>query len=203
MSHPTHKTRSSDSSLYMEVCTLCGANDGRGTKTRLDKPCPRAEEVAAYNRTDWPGSESFNPPGLSKAALGARTGRFDSSKPNQGNTPQSDTGNRLLNKILPTPPKAATEIVPGKKYLLVIKPGRITQEAHEQLCNSAPVFEEYFKARGIDMTFLVSEFDTTELYELEPAPKQLNADGDTRTDEEIQAAIDKRSGEHYDRVSGK
>jgi 8-oxo-dGTP diphosphatase len=42
MSHPSHKTRLSDSSLYMEVCTACGANDGRGTSTRLDKPCPDA-----------------------------------------------------------------------------------------------------------------------------------------------------------------
>lgn len=39
MSHPSHKTRMSDSSLYDEVCTLCGANDGRGTTTQLDAVC--------------------------------------------------------------------------------------------------------------------------------------------------------------------
>jgi hypothetical protein len=136
MSHPTHKTRSSDSSLYTEVCTLCGANDGRGTKTRLDKPCPRAEELN-----------------------GSITGRFDSSKPNNSNTPKE------LREVNPMQAKEATEIVPGKKYLMVIKPGKLTRDAHLRLVNSAPVFEECFKARGIDMTFMVSEFET-ELYEL-------------------------------------
>lgn len=32
-----HRTRASDSSLYDEVCVLCGAND---SKDALDKPCP-------------------------------------------------------------------------------------------------------------------------------------------------------------------
>jgi hypothetical protein len=36
-----HKTRFSDSSVYDEVCTLCGATDARGDD-RLDKPCPNA-----------------------------------------------------------------------------------------------------------------------------------------------------------------
>lgn len=35
--HKTHKTRLSDSSLYDEVCTLCGATD-RGSS--LERPCP-------------------------------------------------------------------------------------------------------------------------------------------------------------------
>ena len=32
-----HRTRYSDSSLYDEVCVLCGAND---SKDALDKACP-------------------------------------------------------------------------------------------------------------------------------------------------------------------
>src|SRR5579872_5284053 len=39
MSHPSHKTRMSDSSLYDEVCTLCGATDN----------CPRLEQVCPNN----------------------------------------------------------------------------------------------------------------------------------------------------------
>lgn len=34
-----HTTRFSDSSLYDEVCTKCGATDARGDD-RLEKPCP-------------------------------------------------------------------------------------------------------------------------------------------------------------------
>lgn len=41
MTHETHKTRFSDSSLYDVVCVLCGATDARGSD-RLDKPCPHA-----------------------------------------------------------------------------------------------------------------------------------------------------------------
>jgi hypothetical protein len=44
----------------------------------------------AYDRNDWPGSEYFNPPHLADAVIHATTGRFDSSKPNQANTPQQD-----------------------------------------------------------------------------------------------------------------
>jgi hypothetical protein len=36
-----HKTRSSDSSLYDEVCVYCGATDSRGSDA-LDRPCPAA-----------------------------------------------------------------------------------------------------------------------------------------------------------------
>lgn len=35
-----HCTRLSDSSFYDEVCTLCGATDGRGDNS-LDRPCPK------------------------------------------------------------------------------------------------------------------------------------------------------------------
>jgi ADP-ribose pyrophosphatase YjhB (NUDIX family) len=43
MSHPSHKTRLSDSSLCDEVCTLCGANDGRNTHNpdALENVCPQ------------------------------------------------------------------------------------------------------------------------------------------------------------------
>lgn len=34
-----HKTRFSDSSLYDEVCTLCGATDANGM-AELNRPCP-------------------------------------------------------------------------------------------------------------------------------------------------------------------
>jgi len=37
--HPSHKTRYSDSSFYDEVCTVCGATDGRGDYG-LKYPCP-------------------------------------------------------------------------------------------------------------------------------------------------------------------
>ena len=39
---PTHRTRYSDSSLYDEVCVLCGATDSRGSDA-LDRPCPGSE----------------------------------------------------------------------------------------------------------------------------------------------------------------
>lgn len=35
-----HQTRTSDSSLYDEVCVNCGASDGRGDD-RLNQPCPK------------------------------------------------------------------------------------------------------------------------------------------------------------------
>ena len=37
--HPTHTTRYSDSSLYDEVCTKCGANDAPGRGQSLELPC--------------------------------------------------------------------------------------------------------------------------------------------------------------------
>lgn len=43
MTHPTHQTRYSDSSMYDEVCTLCGATDARGS-TKLDEPCPAVKQ---------------------------------------------------------------------------------------------------------------------------------------------------------------
>jgi hypothetical protein len=41
-----HVTRYSDSSLYDEVCTICGATDAMGD-TRLDRPCP-ASPIKKY-----------------------------------------------------------------------------------------------------------------------------------------------------------
>lgn len=40
--HASHKTRFSDSSVYDEVCTLCGATDELGSFGELSKPCPAA-----------------------------------------------------------------------------------------------------------------------------------------------------------------
>lgn len=46
--HPSHVTRSSDSSLYDERCTLCGATDHvPGGWGRLALPCPVAEPIEA------------------------------------------------------------------------------------------------------------------------------------------------------------
>jgi len=42
--HESHQTRISDSSLYDEVCKLCGATDGRGDE-RLRHPCPAAPQA--------------------------------------------------------------------------------------------------------------------------------------------------------------
>jgi ketol-acid reductoisomerase len=43
LTHETHKTRYSDSSVYDEICTVCGATDARGFDA-LNKPCaPTAE----------------------------------------------------------------------------------------------------------------------------------------------------------------
>ena len=45
--HESHRTRLSDSSLYDEVCTLCGATD-RGRN--LEEPCAGSEEALARQR---------------------------------------------------------------------------------------------------------------------------------------------------------
>lgn len=42
MTHPTHNTRYSDSSLYDEVCKKCGATDAMGCDL-LNKSCPNAD----------------------------------------------------------------------------------------------------------------------------------------------------------------
>jgi hypothetical protein len=64
MTHPTHKTRYSDSSLFDEICEYCGMTDRRGDDA-LDHPCPvgglgkpkldeMLERIKARRRTeDW------------------------------------------------------------------------------------------------------------------------------------------------------
>jgi hypothetical protein len=49
MAHPSHATRYSDSSLYDEVCTLCGKTDAHGMD-ELDKPCGAADRTPFYAR---------------------------------------------------------------------------------------------------------------------------------------------------------
>lgn len=49
MTHETHKTRYSDSSIYDEVCIYCGATDAIGDR-RLDQPCPANEEERIKKR---------------------------------------------------------------------------------------------------------------------------------------------------------
>lgn len=69
MSHHTHQTRFSDSSLYDIRCVLCGATDERGSSA-LDRPCPeyRCEEEATVPpvveaATDACPGSSFQRPG--------------------------------------------------------------------------------------------------------------------------------------------
>ncbi|WP_040771806.1 hypothetical protein, partial [Rhodopseudomonas sp. B29] len=52
MTHPTHKTRFSDSSLYDEVCTLCGENDG-SINGGLHEPCTAAMRPSADCGQCW------------------------------------------------------------------------------------------------------------------------------------------------------
>lgn len=55
MTHPSHKTRMSDSSLYDEVCTFCGTTDSNG-RAALDAPCPATEAErarASYGHPRW------------------------------------------------------------------------------------------------------------------------------------------------------
>jgi hypothetical protein len=51
MTHPTHQTRYSDSSLYDEVCTLCGATDARGSD-RLYQPCSASARATVASGKD-------------------------------------------------------------------------------------------------------------------------------------------------------
>jgi hypothetical protein len=50
MTHPTHKTRFSDSSLYDEVCTLCGYTDaGEMLKVPCEKIAPQENLLERNN----------------------------------------------------------------------------------------------------------------------------------------------------------
>jgi hypothetical protein len=57
MSHPSHKTRFSDSSLYDEVCTLCGVTDYNGM-AKLDAPCKNAPAATTYGQLVSNGQSS-------------------------------------------------------------------------------------------------------------------------------------------------
>lgn len=57
MTHPTHKIRYSDSSLYDEVCTYCGGTD-IDTDGRLDEPC-RCRPKITVNVSLPPTQPSF------------------------------------------------------------------------------------------------------------------------------------------------
>jgi len=56
-----HVTRLSDSSVYDEVCTLCGATDARGSD-RLQKPCPQAKREPPKLHVSGSSSTSTAPP---------------------------------------------------------------------------------------------------------------------------------------------
>lgn len=69
-------------------------------------------------------------------------------------------------KLVPLEPKHGIEVVPGKKYLVVIKTKNAPRAEVEVLCNSAPILQEYFLQRGIDLTFMVADQEL-EVYELD------------------------------------
>lgn len=56
MTHPSHQTRYSDSSLYDEVCTLCGATDARGSDL-LYQPCSASARAPAVLDPAVPAAE--------------------------------------------------------------------------------------------------------------------------------------------------
>ncbi len=107
------------------------------------------------------------------------TGRFDSSKPNQSNSPESDAQNEVdelsrqltanhlkLNHVDPLRPKTGVELKPGRKYLLVVDVRNQTLEYIEKLAAAAPKYEEEFRARGLEVIFLATQWPM-QVYELE------------------------------------
>jgi len=66
-------------------------------------------------------------------------------------------------------PKAAVEMVAGKKYLMVFEfEAPLSEELFAHLRESTPAYEAYFKSHGIDVTVLINSKPTrVVLYELE------------------------------------
>lgn len=120
----------------------------------------RADELASYNHNDWPGSESFNPPGFSKAVLDAQSesgtvsGRFHISESN-------------ITELSPLNPKDAIEIVPGKKYLAVLDVRGLSQDSVHRVTELVEAWSARFRERGFDIQFLASALPIT-FYEVEP-----------------------------------
>jgi len=77
--------------------------------------------------------------------------------------------------IDPLTEKAAIEIVPGKKYLMVVLvPRGASKEKLVAIQNSTPIYDAYFKHQGIDMTLMVTD-EPLQIYELEgTCPASLN-----------------------------
>jgi len=131
-------------------------------------------EREAYNRKDWPGSDSFYPEHLH----GATTGRFSGAHPNLSNTPQSDEVGKLAQQLVdehrklhhvdPLKPKTGVEMTPGKKYLLLVDVRNQPLEYITKLAEAAPQYEAEFRARGLDVTFLATQWPV-QVYELEAA----------------------------------
>jgi len=97
-----------------------------------------------------------------RIAYRAQTGRFDASRPNLSNTPKGDIVN-------PMQEAKAVEMVAGKKYLMVINvPRNVEHSKLEAIQRSVPVYDEYFRARGIDLTLMITD-EAIQLYELEGA----------------------------------
>jgi hypothetical protein len=61
-------------------------------------------------------------------------------------------------------PVSAVEIVPGKKYLLIIK-DKLDGQMRDAFREAAPTYESYLKERGIDLTIILNAYES-DLYEL-------------------------------------
>jgi hypothetical protein len=106
---------------------------------------------------------------------GTTSGRFDSSKPNQGNAPKREIeelarqlieNHQTLHKLDPMRPKVGVEMTPGRKYLLIVDVRQVETAIIEKLSAAAPMYEAEFKARGLDVTFLATQWPIA-VYELE------------------------------------
>ena len=79
-------------------------------------------------------------------------------------------------------PKVAVEMVPGKKYLMVVRPRPEAPYADEEtrtLAQNALAFNEYFKSQGLDITLLVAGNWPVDFYEVDP----IHGQGNTTTND--------------------
>lgn len=92
---------------------------------------------------------------------GAVSGRFDSSKPNQSNTPKAAV------EVLPEVPNEALPIERGKRYLLVLK--FEDKLALDTVRSFTEHLTNIFEGRGMDILPIILDRDgTASLYELQP-----------------------------------
>lgn len=83
----------------------------------------------------------------------------------KGNTDPKITGAF----VKPLAPKEAVEMQTGKKYMAVIKlDNGMSHDTIDHLSRALVLHEKRLRERGIEVTFLLTPFETS-LYELEPA----------------------------------